>query len=181
MQFDISKFTSRGEIVKLIKPNGIGLELGVAKGKFSEKLLEKSSLKKLYSIDAYAGDRGHDENEFLEAQSRLKKFGKRSEIIRAKFSDAVKNFPDEYFDFIYIDGYAHTGQDEGRTLYEWFPKLKIGGIFSGDDYSPKWQKNVEIIDEFANKFNLKLHIIKDWNSHHSWLVTKNKSLFYRNA
>ncbi len=164
--------SSRDEITKLIKPNGIGLELGVAKGKFSEKLLEKSSLKTLYSIDAYAGDRGHNEAEFLEAKTRLKKFGKRSKIIRMRFDEAATKFPDKFFDFIYIDGYAHTGQEQGKTLYDWFPKVKNGGIFSGDDYSPKWPENVKQIDKFAKEFNLKLQIINDWNSHHSWLTYK---------
>jgi hypothetical protein len=50
--------------------------------------------------------------------------------------------------------------------------LKKGGIFSGDDYSEKWPKNVAIIDKFAKDNGLKLNVIKDWNGHHSWLIIK---------
>ncbi len=98
--------------------------------------------------------------------------GQRSKIIRSTFSDAAHHFPPEHFDFIYIDGYAHTGQDEGLTLAEWFPKLKKGCLFAGDDYSEKWPKNVAIIDSFAKGNGLKLNVIKDWNGHHSWLIIK---------
>ena len=115
---NLQHFTSRDGIASLIKPGGVGVELGVAEGKFSEKLLAKSQLSLLYSIDAYAGDRGHDDAQFAVATERLAKFGSRSKIIRARFSDAVKQFLDHPFDFIYIDGYAHTGQEEGRTLNE---------------------------------------------------------------
>lgn len=169
---DIAKFTSRDEITKLIPQNGIGVELGIAEGKFSEKLLAKSELSLLYSIDMYSGDRGHDDAQHQSAIERLKKFGSRNNILRMRFDEAVKLFPDNYFDIIYIDGYAHTGQDEGRTLYEWYPKLKSGGIFSGDDYSEKWPKNMEQVNRFISENKLELHIVKDWNSHTSWLAFK---------
>lgn len=40
--------------------------------------------------------------------------------------------------FIYVDGYAHTGEDRGKTLFDWYPKLKIGGLMAGDDYHDDW-------------------------------------------
>ena len=169
---DISKFTSRDEIALLIPKNAIGIELGVAEGKFSERLLERSELSHLYSIDMYAGDRGHDDAQYQRAQQRLDKFKHRSSLILARFDEAVTRFSDEYFDFIYIDGYAHTGQEDGKTLEDWYPKLKKGGIFSGDDYNEKYPKNIEQVNKFAKKNNLELKIIKDWNGHHSWLIVK---------
>ena len=171
-KIDISKFTSRDEITKLIKPGGIGIELGVAEGKFSEKLLRKSELSFLYSIDKYAGDRGHDLEQYKKAIKLLEPFKERNSILKMRFEDALDLFPNEYFDFIYIDGYAHTGQEEGKTLHDWFPKLKKGGIFSGDDYNAKWPKNIECIEEFTKEKNLKIKIINDWNGHHSWLTIK---------
>lgn len=172
MTIDTTKFTSRDEITNLIKPGGIGVELGVAEGRFSEKLLRKSKLSLLYSIDIYAGDRGHDESQYRQALKRLEPFKERSKILRMRFDEAVKLFPDNYFDFIYVDGYAHTGQEDGRTLDDWYPKLKSGGIFSGDDYSPKWQKNMDQINKFVTVRNLPLHIIKDWSFHTSWVTLK---------
>jgi SAM-dependent MidA family methyltransferase len=169
---DISKFTSRDDIASLIKLGGIGVELGVAEGIFSEKILRKSQLSHLYSIDMYAGDRGHNEAQYIQAQELLDPYKERSSLIRKTFDDALIMFNNEYFDFIYIDGYAHTGQEEGATIHNWYPKLKKGGIISGDDYSEKWPKVIEQVDRFIALNNLKLHVIKDWNGHHSWFTVK---------
>lgn len=203
---DISKFTSRDDIASLIKHGGVGVELGVAEGKFSEKLLRKSLLSHLYSIDMYAGDRGHDDAQYDRACKLLEPYSNshpernevkpkdlhgdsstalgmtasekhvmyrsRNTIIRKTFDEALLMFSDEYFDFIYIDGYAHTGQEEGKTMSDWFPKLKAGGIISGDDYSEKWPKVIEQVDKFISANRLKLHIIKDWNGHHTWFALK---------
>ncbi len=169
---NIIKFTSRDDITTLIKPGSMVAELGVAEGKFSEKLLRKSKLSHLYSIDMYEGDRGHDEAQYQHAAALLAPYSGRSTIIKKRFDEAAKDFPDEYFDLIYIDGYAHTGQEEGRTLYDWFPKVKKGGIISGDDYSEKWPKVIEQVDRFIAANKLELHVIKDWSGHHSWLAVK---------
>jgi hypothetical protein len=32
------------------------------------------------------------------------------------FDDALDIFDDEFFDFIYIDGFAHTGEEGGNQL-----------------------------------------------------------------
>lgn len=148
-----------------------GVELGVAKGNFSFDLLNCYKNLTLYSIDAWAGDRGHNDNEYSVAKNKLSVFGNRSHIIRSLFSDAVSSFSDSFFDFIYIDGYAHLGQDDGKTLHEWYDKLKIGGIFSGHDYDIAWPKTVKSVDAFAAKHNKKISIIND-KPYSSWYFIK---------
>lgn len=169
---DTTNFKAREEIAKLLPQNSVGIELGVAQGKFAEKLLKNPCFSVLYGVDAYAGDRGHDDKQYNEALEKLSQFGERYVLIRKSFSQAVKDFADNYFDFIYIDGYAHTGQDEGKTLQEWYPKLKSGGIFSGDDYTLRYEKNYNVINEFIAENKLELHVINDWNSHRTWLCVK---------
>ena len=70
------------------------------------------------------------------------------------FKEALKVFPDNSIDFIYFDGFAHTGQNYGETIYEWYKKMKPNSIMSGDDYDPKWKLNKFIIDEFSKKIIL---------------------------
>ena len=41
------------------------------------------------------------------------------------FDDAIDLFEDQFFDFIYIDGFAHTGEEGGETLIKWYRKLKV--------------------------------------------------------
>ncbi len=41
----------------------------------------------------------------------LEAYAARSTVLRATFAEALALFPDEYFDLVYLDGYAHTGND----------------------------------------------------------------------
>lgn len=171
MLIDTSNFKAREEIVKLLPQNAVGIELGVAEAKFSEKLLLNGNFSHLYGVDIYAGDRGHDESQYEQALDKLSKHNNYT-LIRKTFEQALEDFEDEFFDFIYIDGYAHTGQNEGKTLHDWYLKLKKGGLFSGDDYSKRWPENYRAVNEFVSKKDLELHVINDWNSHRSWLCFK---------
>lgn len=168
----------RDDVATLIKPGGIGIELGVAEGKFSERILKKSQLAYLYSVDMYDGERCHDIDQFRRAITRLMPYRERNCLLKMRFDEALPLFEDGYFDFIYADGYAHTGEEEGQTFSDWYPKLKSGGIFAGDDYSPSWPKVVEEVDKFIARHGLKLHVIDchepdDWASQFpTWFTFK---------
>ena len=144
-----------------------GVELGVGGGQFSY-ILNKSydNWDEFYAIDRWAGDRGHDIREYNNAYNVLSKF-LNCRVLRASFDEALKLFPDGYFDFIYIDGYAHTGQEQGDTLKKWFPKLKNGGVFAGHDYHPDWPLTIKYVDEFCNNLNIKPYFTKG-DKYPSW-------------
>lgn len=168
----------RYDVSRLAPPGGLGIELGVAEGVFSERVLQRSALSFLYSVDIYAGDRGHNDDEYRRALTRLMPHRARNTILRMRFDEAVKLFPDNTFDFIYVDGYAHTGQEGGQTLNEWWPKLKSGGIFAGDDYSPGWPLTKEAVDRFLGHLRLPLNVIhpqdpdSPWSQHPTWWTIK---------
>jgi hypothetical protein len=44
--------------------------------------------------------------------------------------------PDEYLDFVYIDG-DHKYEEVKRDIECWFPKVKKGGCIGGHDYGKK--------------------------------------------
>jgi predicted O-methyltransferase YrrM len=158
-----------GQLLKDKQLNGYGVELGVATGHFSNHILNTSSLKVLFSIDRWNDH--HTYQEYVNAANMLNQHRERSVILKMPFEEAVHLFKDEIFDFIYIDGYAHTGQDDGRTLNEWWPKVKKGGIFAGHDYSVQsWPKTVEQVDKFATSNNLKLEFTKE--NFASWYCIK---------
>lgn len=150
----------RRDDVALLLPNGaIGIELGVAEGVFSERVLEKSEIGFLYGVDMYAGDRGHDIEQYKRALRRLARFRGRSTLLHMRFDQALDLFPDAYFDFIYVDGYAHTGEEGGATFHNWWPKLKPGGVFAGDDYDPAWPDVVRHVDAFLSAHELTGYLI----------------------
>lgn len=178
---------NREDIINHVIEDGVGIELGVAEGEFSKRILEKQRLSYLYSVDRYSGEGGvtdntlnlkHDVYQYIRALNNLKPYQNKNSILRMDFREAKTMFEDNYFDFIYIDGYAHTGEDEGSTLYEWYPKLKSGGIFAGDDYHQDWSKVVHYVDKFCKDHSLKLelhdYVNKDnvYSSYQSWFVRK---------
>jgi len=54
-------------------------------------------------------------------------------IHRATSRDAAKQFPNGYFDFVYVDG-AHDYQAVLADLHLYDPKLGAGGVLMGDDF-----------------------------------------------
>lgn len=154
---------------------GISIELGVAAGAYSETLLQNPKVDRLYSVDRWGNDGKHTDAEYLSVLHRFKKYGRRSIIIRRSFELAF-HFFNQIFDFIYVDGYAHTGQDGGKTLEQWWSKLKRGGVFAGHDYHPKWQPTINVVNQFVAQRGLRLYVTKevDLQTHvyPSWYVFK---------
>ena len=149
---------------------GVGVELGVAEGAFSEALLSGvPGLDRLYSIDRWS-DPWHDDEEMLRARRRLARFGERSRVLRATFEEAARQFPDGAFDFIYVDGYAHTGQDGGATLRDWWPKLRAGGVFAGHDYCAAYPQTIAAVDAFARDRGLVINVTGEADYPSWWTV-----------
>ena len=142
-----------------LKEGGVGIELGVATGYYSDVLLSRGSLARLYSIDAWA-DGNHNDGEYVRCVERLSRHGQRSVVMRMRFAEALVHFPDEYFDFLYIDGYANTGQEDGTTLWNWWPKAKAGAIFAGHDYHPQWPETMAAVDRFCRKVDRPITVIE---------------------
>jgi predicted O-methyltransferase YrrM len=144
----------------------IGVELGVATGHFSNILLNSATVEKLYLIDKW--DDHHDLGEMFRVIKTLKG---RHQIMRCLFNEALSFFEDASLDFIYIDGYAHTGQNGGETIRDWYPKLKTGGLYFGHDYHPNWQPTINSVNEFMSDKHQKLHLTRD-DEFPSWYFCK---------
>ena len=163
-------FKNRLELMQhFCTPGTTAIELGVAKAAFSRQILEHTEVSRLYSVDRWSDH--HNEREFRQARNSLKRFGKRSQVIRATFEDALHCFKDETFDVIYIDGYAHTGQEGGETLRDWWNKLKPGGLFSGHDYHEQWQPTVDAVDQFMADYDHQLYTTET-DKYPSWFTIK---------
>ena len=60
-------------------------------------------------------------------------YGQRAKIMRSLSTTAAENFEDSYFDWIYIDA-LHTESALLKDLHAWYPKVRDGGLISGDDF-----------------------------------------------
>ena len=148
-------------IIHLINLHGedlVGIELGVYRALSHCTILQNCpNVKTLYGIDFwksyedfldyhYDGSGSHSHgflyskrdaelNKVL-AQHHIKYSGceERSIIYDKDSNEAVKDFEDEFFDFIFLDSY--TNIDEAvNDLSLWYPKLKTKGIFAGHDWA----------------------------------------------
>jgi len=145
----VTTVEQRIDFIKFIPRQAEGLELGVRTGVFSRELLGTKHFAHLTGIDAW-GDvsRGHENSEYITALKALRSFRENSTVIRMFFEPAAAAFEDESFDFIYCDGYAHTGGNNGKDFEQYWPKLKKGGLFAGHDYGGKYPLVKTYVDKF---------------------------------
>lgn len=170
---------NRWNVIDALPPSGsVGIELGVAAGSFSARMVRSGRFRQFYGVDAYID--GHSTQEYKAA---LRATGLSSDyrLLRMGFAQAVDLFPDASFDFIYIDGYAHSGCEGGRTLQDWYAKLKPGGIMAGDDYDRAvWPLVVWAVHEAVAQLGVPLQVaerVQDeaYNRFPSWFFTRPES------
>lgn len=150
------KYPNRHELAKE-RFHGEGAELGVAGGGFSERILRNERCRRLWGIDRWTDH--HDLVEYLAATVRLAEVGKgRCLLLRMSFDEASPLFADESLDFVYVDGYAHTGQEGGRTIEQWWLKVKPGGVLAGHDYDPRWAATMNSVNTFVERHRLSLNL-----------------------
>ena len=168
----------RHDIIKLLPSasGNIGIELGVAKGIFSERMVSSGYFGQFFGVDMYADI--HDTNQYKEALQRVGLFTP-YKLLRMRFDEALDLFDDQSLDFIYVDGYAHTGEEGGETIFQWYNKLKVGGLIAGDDYDAEaWPLVVKAVNLFAAKAGGELLVTglieeQSYCQHPTWAMVKN--------
>jgi disulfide oxidoreductase YuzD len=96
----------------------------------------------------------------------------------------VKLFPDNYFDFVYIDA-NHTWQGITNDIHDWWPKVKLGGYLCGHDYIYKgvlinnelvWENYVHVrsvVHAWAEVCEADLFLSNDGPAH-SWGIRRDR-------
>ena len=171
---------NRFEIVSLLDGNSnIGVELGVAEGEYSIEILKSNKFKKFYGIDSYS-EFQHNNKEYEQTKKKLSVF-KNYHLIRKTFEDSLIMFKNDSLDFIYIDGFAHTGNNGGKTLFDWIDKVKIGGICAGDDYHDNWPLVKKTVQYYTKNLDIKLYITDNnakgkYSDYPSWYFFKENNI-----
>lgn len=164
-----------GVLAPLKGKKNVGIELGVAGGSFSTRIVESGLFRKVFGVDTY-DDYYHHIDEYREAISRVGLLSNYS-LLRMTFEEALPLFDDHFFNFIYVDGFAHTGQEGGQTLADWFPKLAVGGVMAGDDYHPDWPLVQWAVNDFVEAVGVELSVTEltethSYNRYPSWFFVK---------
>lgn len=169
---DISGFFGYPSIferaIKHSSDNSIFVEVGAWMGRstccMGELIKNSNKNIKFYSIDTWEGSVEHtnaieelsnkNTSLFEQYKNNIKSCGVEDYVIpiQASSLEAVNQFEDESIDFLHIDA-SHDYQNVLDDISVWFPKVKPGGIISGDDYeSVCWEGVVRAVNEyFKNK------------------------------
>ncbi len=149
----------RIELLKNIPKNGIVAELGVNKGDFSNKILKYSKPKKLYLIDIWKSERyNKSKKEYVQNRFEDQIKSRKIVILNGRSENELKKFPNNYFDWVYID----TSHQYDQTLNELLIsrlKVKSGGFITGHDYCKgNIIKSfsygvVQAVNQFCKKYN----------------------------
>ena len=116
--FKMHRNFHRHDVLELVEGKAnVGIELGVAGGHFSQRMVQSGKFEIFFGVDLY-----EDHHNIREYISALKLIGimENYHLLRMSFDEAIDLFEDNFFDFIYFDGYAHTGEEGGKTFSDWY-------------------------------------------------------------
>lgn len=143
----ITKIRKRNDLFEELnrrKLTGNAVEIGVAEGGYSFYLLDCWP-GVCYQIDPWSAmgtdeyndynnvDQQEQDRRYNLVMETAKKYNGRAIPVRKYSVAAALDFPDNFFDFIYIDA-NHNLEHIHQDLRLWYPKCKSGGIFAGHDY-----------------------------------------------
>jgi SAM-dependent methyltransferase len=137
----------RLELLARMPKQAVCAEIGVWKGDFSDLIRRHTAPRELHLIDpwefqgefpermyggAVAGNQADMDRICEGVRDRFHAF---PEVVlhRGKSEDALREFPDGFFDWVYIDG-NHYYEFVLEDLRQCLARVRPGGIIAGDDY-----------------------------------------------
>jgi hypothetical protein len=172
---------NRDQLINLVKaPNAKIAEIGVEYGGYTKSYYNDNY--EIHLIDMWETEG----NDFYFSQKPgqvelgynqiLNKYSdkKNVNIVKMKSADAALLYPDEYFDWVYLDA-DHSYSAVIEDIKNWLPKVKKGGIFSGHDFNPaanhpyyeKFGVDKAVLEVFKDSFSL-----TNESNFQSWYIYK---------
>lgn len=156
--------TSFSKILELKKEGDIlGVEIGVWEGVNAKYMLLLCNRLRLVLVDDWSNVviftggplQGPDYGQGLRkiTEVNLASHQDRTLFTYKNSAEAVLDFPDETFDYVYIDG-DHEYEAAKLDMILWWPKVKTGGIMAGHDIGDEGVSRA--LDEFIRDKNIPL-------------------------
>jgi predicted O-methyltransferase YrrM len=152
-----------------VPDNGTLVEVGSWRGRSTSCMgsIIKNSNKtvKFYAVDTWEGSdehKDHIEELSLQGKTLFDDFKNNIQLcevsdyvipLRLKSIEAAKQFEDNSLDFVHIDA-SHDYESVLEDIIAWYPKVKQGGIISGDDYVPCWDGVIQAVNKYFQGKNL---------------------------
>jgi len=188
MKYD---FKTRLDLARYILPkNATGCEIGVGSGDFSLTLYRETQPSHLFLIDRWLAMPGldpsvygwhckhtqKDYDNFLQETKNKFQNHNNVTIIRNSSQEALKDFPDEYFDYLYLDA-SHDYESVKNDLELVRQKIKKDGFICGHDYNKNTNINftgeygvIEAVDEFVKNYGFNIDLTTEELSTRSYIL-----------
>jgi hypothetical protein len=155
----------RVALLDQLPPGGVGAELGVDQGDFTELILRHARPRQLHLVDTWA-TRRYNDDKARRVQDRFAAQIAAGQIaVHRKLSlDAAAEFADASLDWVYIDS-SHAYGVTAAELRAYAGKIRPGGLMAGHDYSMgNWVKGfrygvIEAVHEFCVEHDWELRYL----------------------
>jgi hypothetical protein len=158
----IAEFPHQGTWVEL------GSWMGRSAAYCAVELITAGKIGAFYCTDTWAGGDGLEApadayQQFLQHTAPIRYY---ITAIQSDRSAAADAFDDKTVDFCYVDA-LHTYEGVMADLEAWWPKIRPGSRFAGDDYTKGWPGVVQAVGEFFGERNIRVS-----RSGRCWTVVK---------
>jgi len=151
---------------------GVWVELGSWMGRSAAycvvELINSGKIGDFYCIDTWGGGDTLEapadaHQQFLRHTDPIRTFIK---DVKSDSTEAAELFQDRSVDFCYVDA-LHTYEGVIADLTAWWPKMRPGARFAGDDYTKGWPGVTRAVGEFFGSRNIRVS-----KSGRCWTVIK---------
>ncbi len=152
----------RKDLINCLPKGGIIAEIGVASGVLSQEILDTNKPSEFFLVDCWESYAEFPEKVYPPMYTGVVQkflYNENITIVRQFSHKAAAMFPDQFFDWVYIDA-NHTYEAARDDLHSWLPKVKTGGFIAGHDYFDHWYFGVKrAVNEFLAEYNYTLEYL----------------------
>lgn len=155
---NLKTLTDRYQLLSLLPSDAVVAEVGVFRGEFSEAILQSTRPEILHLIDCWEGKAGLQHLDTVRQRFDAAIAAGKVRLHRQKSVAALEQFPDNYFDWVYIDT-DHSYQTTAEELRCCARVVKPDGWIAGHDYvTGNWNGGVRYgVVEAVNAFCVREH------------------------
>jgi hypothetical protein len=152
------------QAVKEFPAGGTWVELGSWTGKSAAycavELINQNKIGPFYCVDSWKGGPEHYDNEILKNLKQIftdnvAPISNYITAIEGMSWEVAKQFDDNSVDFCYVDA-GHSYECVTNDLTAWWPKIRSGRMFGGDDYTKGYPGLQQAVWDFFKPKNIKV-------------------------
>jgi hypothetical protein len=145
----------------------VAVEVGVERGRNALDMLEHMNFSQLFLVDHYAPYADYlgglcpqeiQDQVYITMFNNVKAFLDKVTLITRESRLASTLFPNEFFDFVYIDG-NHNYDCVTKDIITWLPKVKSGCVLAGHDFDTRNITRQDVAEAVKDFFKDKYEIM----------------------